>query len=518
MIWDGRTGELLLYRDRAGTKPLFYSTPGGALVFGSEPKALFCHPDITPAIDENSLLELLSIGPARTPGNGIFSGMREVLPGHYQIFSREGMEQVCYWDLTAAPHTDSYEKTVEMVSYLVRDAVKRQMVSDVPVCTFLSGGIDSSIVTALAARHMQKEGKILNTFSFDFSENEKYFKSNAFQPERDLPYVNRMLQYCKTSHTYLECSQEALFAALSDAVTAKDLPGMTDVDASLLYFCSEVAKHNKVTLTGECADEIFGGYNIYKEPLAVPAYDKIPFPIRRFIGKIASHLPKKSGINFLIRRGKKLEDRFIGNAYMFTEEERKKLLKIKTDAPSPAEVVKPFYDRVKDKDPVTKMQFVDLNAWMVGDILLKADKMSMANSLEVRVPFLDKKIMELAERIPLKYRVNDENTKFAMRKAALRRMPEKWAGKKKLGFPVPTRVWLKEDKYYNIVKEKFTGEVAQKYFNTDMLVKLLDDHKNGKADNSRRVWTVYTFLVWYDQFFNDDILNGYAEHTDAKTA
>ena len=166
---------------------------------------------------------------------------------------------------------------------------------------------------------------------------------------------------------------------------------------------------------------------------------------------------------------------------MFTEEERKKLLKIKTDAPSPAEVVKPFYDRVKDKDPVTKMQFVDLNAWMVGDILLKADKMSMANSLEVRVPFLDKKIMELAERIPLKYRVNDENTKFAMRKAALRRM-------------------------------------AQKYFNTDMLVKLLDDHKNGKADNSRRVWTVYTFLVWYDQFFNDDILNGYAEHTDTKTA
>ena len=203
---------------------------------------------------------------------------------------------------------------------------------------------------------------------------------------------------------------------------------------------------------------------------------------------------------------------------MFTEEERKKLLKIKTDAPSPAEVVKPFYDRVKDKDPVTKMQFVDLNAWMVGDILLKADKMSMANSLEVRVPFLDKKIMELAERIPLKYRVNDENTKFAMRKAALRRMPEKWAGKKKLGFPVPTRVWLKEDKYYNIVKEKFTGEVAQKYFNTDMLVKLLDDHKNGKADNSRRVWTVYTFLVWYDQFFNDDILNGYAEHAGTKTA
>ena len=159
---------------------------------------------------------------------------------------------------------------------------------------------------------------------------------------------------------------------------------------------------------------------------------------------------------------------------------------------------------VADKDAVTKMQFVDLNMWMVGDILLKADKMSMANSLELRVPFLDKKIMALAGRIPTKYRVNSENTKYAMRKAALRRMPEKWAGKKKLGFPVPTRVWLKEDKYYNIVKEEFLGENAQKFFHTDKLVKLLDDHRAGKADNSRRVWTVYTFLVWYKQFFSEE--------------
>lgn len=265
-IWDGGTGELLLYRDRAGTKPLFYSTPGGTLVFGSEPKALFCHPDITPAIDENSLLELLSIGPARTPGNGIFSGMHEVLPGHYQIFSREGMEQVCYWDLTAAPHTDSYEKTVEMVSYLVRDAVKRQDGLGRPVCTFLSGGIDSSIVTAIAAGCMQKDGQTLNTFSFDFAENDKYFQSNAFQPERDLPYVNIMLAHCQTHHTYLECSQSTLYEALFSAVDARDLPGMTDVDASLLYFCSLVARHNKVTLTGECADEIFGGYPWFYRP------------------------------------------------------------------------------------------------------------------------------------------------------------------------------------------------------------------------------------------------------------
>ena len=402
-------------------------------------------------------------------------------------FNAEEDKPLEYW-------VDEIEKTFD-------DSVNAHKIADVEVGCFLSSGVDSSYVACSA--------DVDKTFTVGFDNGEKY---NEISYAKELSELIPVKNYSKT------ITPEEFWGNFGKIQYHMDEP-LADPSAVALYFvCNTASKYLKVVMSGEGADEIFGGYNIYKEPLAVPAYDKIPFPIRRFIGKVASHLPKKSGINFLIRRGKKLEDRFIGNAYMFTEEERKKLLKIKTDAPSPAEVVKPFYDRVKDKDPVTKMQFVDLNAWMVGDILLKADKMSMANSLEVRVPFLDKKIMELAERIPLKYRVNDENTKFAMRKAALRRMPEKWAGKKKLGFPVPTRVWLKEDKYYNIVKEKFTGEVAQKYFNTDMLVKLLDDHKNGKADNSRRVWTVYTFLVWYDQFFNDDILNGYAEHADAKTA
>ena len=402
-------------------------------------------------------------------------------------FNAEEDKPLEYW-------VDEIEKTFD-------DSVNAHKIADVEVGSFLSSGVDSSYVACSA--------DVDKTFTVGFDNGEKY---NEISYAKELSELIPVKNYSKT------ITPEEFWGNFGKIQYHMDEP-LADPSAVALYFvCNTASRYLKVVMSGEGADEIFGGYNIYKEPLAVPAYDKIPFPIRRFIGKVASHLPKKSGINFLIRRGKKLEDRFIGNAYMFTEEERKKLLKIKTDAPSPAEVVKPFYDRVKDKDPVTKMQFVDLNAWMVGDILLKADKMSMANSLEVRVPFLDKKIMELAERIPLKYRVNDENTKFAMRKAALRRMPEKWAGKKKLGFPVPTRVWLKEDKYYNIVKEKFTGEVAQKYFNTDMLVKLLDDHKNGKADNSRRVWTVYTFLVWYDQFFNDDILNGYAEHTDAKTA
>ncbi|MBQ5417839.1 MAG: asparagine synthetase B, partial [Oscillospiraceae bacterium] len=196
-------------------------------------------------------------------------------------------------------------------------------------------------------------------------------------------------------------------------------------------------------------------------------------------------------------------ERFIGNAFMFTEAERKQLLKIKTDAPAPSDITRPFYEKVKDQDEITKMQYIDLHLWLTGDILLKADKMSMANSLELRVPFLDRKVMTLAERIPTKYRVTKENTKVAMRRAALKAAPPKTANKKKLGFPVPIRVWLREDKYYDIVKQTFLSPDAQHFFNTDMLVKLLDDHRSGSYDNSRKIWTVYVFLVWYKVYFGD---------------
>ena len=259
-IWDAQKEMLLLYRDRVGIKPHFYAVTDHTLLFASEPKALFAYPGFSPSITLKSLQEILAIGPARTPGCGVFQNVFEVLPGHYLTFTRDGLKQHPYWDLTSAPHTDSYHDTVEKVSMLVRDAVRRQMISDVPVCTFLSGGIDSSIVTAIASEQLRRQGEQLHTFSFDFTENEKYFQSNAFQPERDLPYVNLMKERLGTSHTYLECAPSTLVDTLETAVDAKDLPGMTDVDASLLYFCSLVAKHNKVALTGECADEIFGGY------------------------------------------------------------------------------------------------------------------------------------------------------------------------------------------------------------------------------------------------------------------
>jgi asparagine synthase (glutamine-hydrolysing) len=270
---------------------------------------------------------------------------------------------------------------------------------------------------------------------------------------------------------------------------------------ALFFVCQLASQQVKAVLSGEGADEIFGGYNIYHNPADMASYFKIPRPIRKGVGAVAEKLPHKHGVNYLIRGSKDLDERFIGNAYIFSEKERKKILKIKTSAPDAMVITKPHYDKVRDQDQVTQMQYLDLHLWMAGDILLKADKMSMAHSLELRVPFLDRKVMELAEKIPAKYRVTKENTKYAMRIAALKACPPQTANKKKLGFPVPTRVWLREDKYYGIVKDCFTSPAAEKFFNTSELVSLLDDHRAMKYDYSRKIWTVFTFLIWYDVYF-----------------
>ena len=457
-IWDDTARELLLYRDRAGTKPLFYTQTGSSFVFGSEPKALFCHPDVTPSIDKNSLQEILAVGPARTSGNGVFTGVKEVMPGHYHIFCPDGQHDILYWDLPCREHKDSYVQTVQTVSFLVRDTVERQMVSDVPVCTFLSGGIDSSIVTALAARHMQKEGKILNTFSFDFSENEKYFKSNAFQPERDLPYVNRMLQYCKTSQTYLECSQEALFAALSDAVTAKDLPGMTDVDASLLYFCSEVAKHNKVTLTGECADEIFGGYpwfhrkEMYMQNTFPWSYDLSP-RIVLFKDDFINSLPLKE---------------YVDDAYETS---------INQCPHTDGETITEYNRR--------KISWLNIR-WFMMTLLNRMDRCSMYSGLEARVPFADYRILEYVFNVPWEYKCYNNQVKSLLVECGKKYLPPEILYRKKSPYP----------KTYDPTYEKLLGTIViEEYKSNNKLQKYIDYNKLIKFINSPKDYG----KPWYGQ-------------------
>ena len=490
VIWDKEKKELFGARDIFGIKPFYYYHDGKTFLFGSEIKSFLSHPGFHKELDEEKIPEYLSYEYIPYE-NTIFKNVYK-LPGAHCFTYKDGNLTVeRYYRIQYKIEEDkSLEYWEEQIQKEFEESVAMHQIADVEVGCFLSSGVDSSYVV----REISKGTEKVKTFSVGYTE-EKY---------SELPYAQEFSKTIGVENISNKVSADEFFDAVPEIQYMLDEPLPNPSEIPLYFLAQNARKYVKVVLSGEGADEIFGGYNIYKEPLEMQWYDKIPFPLRKLIGKIAGALPAHRGLNFLVRRGKRLEERFIGNAYMFTEKERQALLKHPTGAPAPEALCKPYYDMVRDKDPVTKMQFVDLNMWMVGDILLKADKMSMANSLELRVPFLDKKIMALAGRIPLKYRVNEENTKYAMRKAALRRMPEKWAGKKKLGFPVPTRVWLKEDKYYNIVKEEFLGENAQKFFHTEKLVKLLDDHKNGKADNSRRVWTVYTFLIWYKQFFGEE--------------
>ena len=264
---------------------------------------------------------------------------------------------------------------------------------------------------------------------------------------------------------------------------------------------------NVVRYVGEGADEFFGGYNIYHEPISLRGFRYVPKFIKKPLAALFKKLPDFKGRDFIIRGSKTVEERFIGNANMFSVEDREKLLKTKLTHVTPQQIVAPYYKKVEGLNDIAKMQYIDINFWLQGDILLKADKMSMAHSLESRVPFLDINVFNYTKKLPIDYRCNKEATKRAFRIAAKRHIPEATANKKKLGFPVPIRVWLKEDKYYNKVMEKLTGETAKKYFDTAALKKLMEDHRNGKADNSRKIWTVYVFLIWHEVYMESDEVN-----------
>ncbi len=275
VVWDERASSCFFARDRFGVKPLFYTMADDTLVFGSEIKALFEYPGIKPVIDTNGLCEIFGLGPARTPGCGVYRGIHELKPGFAAVFDRDGLQTYPYWQLTAKPHTESYEQTVQTVRDLLFDSIRRQLVSDVPICTLLSGGLDSSVVSAVSAITMGEQGKTLDTYSFEFADNSRYFKPSSFQPSEDGPFAALMSRHIGSRHRVLVCETSALVTGLYGAVRAKDLPGMADIDSSLLYYCELIKQNHTVCLSGECADEIFGGYPWFRDPAA---YETHAFP------------------------------------------------------------------------------------------------------------------------------------------------------------------------------------------------------------------------------------------------
>ena len=407
-IYDSQKG-IYIVRDRLGVKPLFYTEKDNDLIFSSEIKGIFSYPMIKPVINLKSLQSIFGLGPAKKQGSGVFDNIREVLPGHYLHADINGVDDIAYWSLESHPHTDSLSETIDKTAFLIEDSIKLQMLSDIPVCSFLSGGIDSSIISAICSKVAKDKGDYLSTYSFDFKDNNIYFNANSFQPSEDYPYVNIMKNHINSKHTYLECSYEDLYELLFTAVDARDLPCMTDIESSLLYFCNLVSKNHKVALTGECADEIFGGYPwFYREDLLYSntfpwAMDLSPRTLLLDDNvKEALNIPEY--VNRIYEQSISMTPILMGEAL---EDAKRR-----------------------------EVSYLNLT-WFMTTLLDRMDRTSMYNGIEARVPFADHRIVEYLWNVPWNMKFLDNKEKGLLRAATkqLNILPTEVLYRKKSPYP-----------------------------------------------------------------------------------
>ena len=504
-IWNRETRELFCARDFFGIKPFYYTQQNGQFIFASEIKCILEHPAYTRELNREALEQYLCFQFSALPET-FFKGVFKLAPAHCMTVHADGtITTRRYW--RPEYHFDnqrSRQDTVEAIDEAMRDSVRYHNVADVEVGSFLSSGIDSSYMAACLA----KENPDIKTFTVGF---ECYKDAAANNVEgaggktmRDeISWARELADDLHIANTSKYIGEAEYWESLPRVQWHMDEPS-ADPSAVALYFVDQIAATQvKAVLSGEGADEFFGGYRIYQTPFSNAKLSWAP----RGLLRSASGAMRKLGIrgaNYLERASETPEDWYYTNAngVAFTVEERAHLLKGGCDAATPQQLTAPVYAEVKDLDETTRMQYVDLYFWLVGDILLKTDKMSMAHSLESRVPFLDRRVFDVSATIPTPLKANESQTKLTLREASERAIPKDWAQKEKLGFPVPVVNWLREDRYYNQVKEWFTGDIARQFFNTDELVRLLDEHKAG-ADRSRKIWIVYMFLMWYKIYFVD---------------
>ena len=479
-LWDRRAQVLFCARDMFGIKPLYYCRcADGTLLFASEIKAFLDHPSFEKQLNTAQLPLYLSC--QYSPGRDtFFAGVQKLLPGHFLEFS-EGIVRTTRWVQPAFLPGDTPPAPDELEAVL-RQSAEAHKIADVEVAGFLSGGVDSAYLTALA--------RPARTYTISYAEP-KYDESFPAQAlARNLGLRNRV-----------RCISPGEFWDAVPAVQYHMDEPMADAAAVALYFLNrEAARDVKVVLSGEGADELFGGYNIYRDPFTARWYNRLPPWLRGGLGAAASLLPPGPGVNFLVRRGLSLEERYFGPTALLTEREKRRLLPGYEGDGDPVCLTESIWDMTEDQDPVTRMQQVDLQLWLAGDILLKADKMSMAHSLELRVPYLDKEVFALAAALPAAAKANARMTKIALRQAAARTLPPAAAARKKLGFPVPVRDWLRQEPYTSRVRAVFSRPAAGEFFNVRLLHTMLNHHLHG-GDCWRQIWCVYSFLIWYEQFF-----------------
>ena len=479
-LWDRRAQVLFCARDMFGIKPLYYCRcADGTLLFASEIKAFLDHPSFEKQLNTAQLPLYLSC--QYSPGRDtFFTGVQKLLPGHFLEFS-EGIVRTTRWVQPAFLPGDTPPAPDELEAVL-RQSAEAHKIADVEVAGFLSGGVDSAYLTALA--------RPARTYTISYAEPKYNESFPARALARNLGLRNRV-----------RCISPGEFWDAVPAVQYHMDEPMADAAAVALYFLNrEAARDVKVVLSGEGADELFGGYNIYRDPFTARWYDRLPPWLRGGLGAAASLLPPGPGVNFLVRRGLSLEERYFGPTALLTEREKRRLLPGYEGDGDPVCLTESSWDMTEDQDPVTRMQQVDLQLWLAGDILLKADKMSMAHSLELRVPYLDKEVFALAAALPAAAKANARMTKIALRQAAARTLPPAAAARKKLGFPVPVRDWLRQEPYTSRVRAVFSRPAAGEFFNVRLLHTMLNHHLHG-GDCWRQIWCVYSFLIWYEQFF-----------------
>ena len=485
-IWDSKKKELFLARDQWGIKPLYYYMNNGTFMFASEIKALLEHPDFKKEFNGDILSAYLCFNSVPTE-ESFFKGVFKLKPGHFLLYKNGKYNIERFFKLEFDETKQDEEELVKKIQNVMVDSVEHHKIADVEVGSFLSSGVDSSYVVSLL-----KPNKTF-TASFD----PKYAKYDEIKYAKDLSdklgIENK--SYIITKEEYLKEFPKIMYYM--------DEP-LADPSAIALYFVAkEASKYVKVVTSGEGADELFCGYGDYREEVDHAWYNKIPYPIRHLVSMLFSHYKwqELKGVNFLYRKGQKLENYFIGDGKVYTDQEANKVVKLKNQIKT-RDITKPYYEEYKDCSNTVKRQVIDFYFWLINDYLTAVDRNAMIFSLEARTPFLDKEVFKVASTMDLDAKVNKETTKVALRKAAKDVVPNTNYKKPKLGFPVPLREWIREDELYNEIKEKFNSKIAEKYFDQKYIINLLDKHKSGKVDCFKKVWTVYTFIIWYEQYFD----------------
>ena len=482
-IWDSKKEKLFGARDHFGIKPYYYALLDGDLLFGSEVKSFLKYPKFKKEVNEKALKHYL-VFQYNPLEETFFKGVKKLRPGHYYVYENGKMEIKTYYNLTLDYKDMTFDEAVSKIEKEVEESVKYHKISDVEVGSFLSGGVDSSYVVATALPD--------KTFSVGF--DNKGFNETMYAKELSDSLGIKNFAKLITPDEFFEGINKVQYYSDEPHANLSSVP---------LYFLSKLASEQvKVVLSGEGADELFAGYNEYADALPQRIYRKLPFSLRHKLYLKYKDRKHFRGQTIILKYGQKVEDRYIGPAEIMTDELANSLVTSKyKNSETSRDLTKKYYDEVKNMDDVSKRLYLDMKMWIVEDILLKADKMTMANSIELRVPLLDKKMWELARTIPVRHKVHNEITKYAFRRAAKNKLPEDWAKRRKLGFVVPFVLWIKEEKYYKIVKEVFNKDFVSEFFDKDKINKLLDDHFNGITNNGRKVYTIYTFLKWYEIYF-----------------